>query len=78
MNVSGIGPAGMLGIQRGADGLARNAAEIASAGQMDGSAGRDLAQPLVEQRQNLEQVQASTKVLKAGDDMIGTLLDVMA
>ena len=57
MNVSGIGPAGMLGIQRGADGLARNAAEIASAGQM---------------------VQASTKVLKAGDDMIGTLLDVMA
>ncbi len=78
MNISGIGQAGLLGVQRGAEGLSRNAAEIASAGQMNGSAARDISQPLVEQTQNLEQVQASAKVVKAGDLMVGSLLDVMA
>ena len=67
-----------MGMQRGINGLGENAAEIASASQMDGSAVRDISKPLVEQTQNLQQVAASAKVLKAEDEMIGRLIDQMA
>lgn len=67
-----------MGMQRGINGLGENAAEIASASQMYGSAARDISKPLVEQTQNLQQVEASAKVLKAEDEMIGRLIDQMA
>ena len=66
------------GMQRGINGLGENAAEIASARQMDGSAVRDISRPLVEQTENLQQVEASAKVLKAEDEMIGRLIDLTA
>ena len=75
----------LLGIQRGMNGLRENAAEIASAGNFNrpepGTATnpvRDIAEPLVESRQNARQVEASVKVLEAENQAIGTLLDVKA
>ncbi|TCT23996.1 hypothetical protein [Thiobaca trueperi] len=67
-----------MGMQRGINGLGENAAEIARSSQMDGSAVRDISKPLVEQTQNLQQVEASAKVLKTEDEMIGRLIDRMA
>ncbi len=70
---------GLLSIQRGMQGLDRNAHEIASrpARGTDEPA-RDLAQPLVESRINLRQVQAGAAVVRTQDEMIGSLLDTFA
>lgn len=71
----------LLGIQRGMDGLRENAAEIASADRLNGQTEngvRDVAEPLVESRQNARQVEASAKVLEAENQAIGSLLDVKA
>lgn len=78
MLISGANQAGMRGIQNGMEGLRENAAELASARQMDGSAARDISKPLVEQTQNVQQVEASAKVLSASDEMIGRLIDDLA
>ena len=68
----------LAGIQRGMQGLERNAAEIASADRMNGEPVHGVAEPLVEQIQNAAQVEASVKVLKTENDMLGSLLDVKA
>ena len=65
----------MMGIQRGMEGLNRNAASIAQASTGEG---RDVVQPLVESRINKLHVEANVKMLKTQDDMIGSLLDEMA
>lgn len=64
------------GIQRGIDGLQRNAAEIAGVSGSNGSEVRSLTEPLVELRTNVQQVEASVQVLKAEDRALGALLDV--
>lgn len=69
---------GMLGIDRGLDGMRRSAAQIASADQMNGERPAELAGPLVELQANSIQVQASTQVVKAVDEIVGTLFDDMA
>ncbi|HSP00190.1 MAG TPA: hypothetical protein VLN90_01880 [Thioalkalivibrio sp.] len=66
------------GIQRGMDGLQRNAADIASADRLNGTETRSIVEPLVGQIQNATQVEASVKVLKTENDMLGALLDVKA
>ncbi|AHF03124.1 hypothetical protein MARPU_03950 [Marichromatium purpuratum 984] len=76
--ISGINQ-GLQGIRVGTEGVRRNAAEIASAETLNGQGStRELTEPLVEQTQNLRQVEASSKVVAAGDEMIGSLIDVMA
>ncbi|NKN32111.1 hypothetical protein [Marichromatium bheemlicum] len=70
---------GLQGIRVGTEGVRQNAAEIASAQTLNGPGStRELAEPLVEQTQHLRQVEASSKVVAAGDEMIGSLIDVMA
>lgn len=83
--ISPVAGNALLGIQRGMDGLRENAAEIASAdrynrvGPGQGTDPvRDIAEPLVESRQNARQVEASAKVLEAENQAIGSLLDVKA
>jgi len=78
MQISGAAQYGMLGIQRGMAGMERNAADIASADRLNGAAATDVSRPLVEQRENLRQVEASAKVVQAGDAMVGSLIDIMA
>ncbi|NEX21965.1 hypothetical protein G3480_16910 [Thiorhodococcus mannitoliphagus] len=76
--ISGVGQAGFSGIQAGMEGLRQNAAEIAGARREDGSSVRDIAAPLVEQKENLRQVEASAKVFKASDEALKSLIDIMA
>jgi len=66
------------GIIRGLEGIKRNAAEIASADQMNGTANKDLTTPLVEIKHHQFQVEAAAKMVKTTDEMIGSLIDVIA
>ena len=76
MGVLSIQSSAVQGIQRGLDGMRKNAAEIASAGQLN-HAGQetDLAGALINLQQNKVQVQASAKVVSTMDEVIGTLID---
>lgn len=78
MFVASANRIGIQGIQNGMNGLRRNAAEIASARQIDGSAVREISEPLLEQARNVRQVEASAKVLRAADDMVGWLFHELA
>ncbi|CAK0768434.1 conserved hypothetical protein [Gammaproteobacteria bacterium] len=75
-NFSAIYSNASLGIQRGMQGAARNAAQVAGAEQLSGTA--DPTQPLLDNKSDSISVRANAKVLKAADDTLGTLLDVMA
>ena len=67
------------GIQRGLDGIRKNAAEIASADQLNQAGNEtDLVGAFVSMEQNKTQVQASAKVVSAIDEVIGTILDIRA
>ena len=68
----------MLGIQRGMNGLRKNASQIASADQMASSQPDSAARPLVEMIENRTQVQASAKALQRIDEALGSILDVKA
>jgi hypothetical protein len=66
------------GIQRGLDGLRRGAYDIASQPVAPNRSSTDLARSLVELKQQETHTKANVEVLKAADDMVGTLLDVKA
>ena len=66
------------GIQRGLNSARQHAGEIAAADQLDGTGPDSLSGPLVGLIQDRLQVSASTEVLKAADDMIGSLFDAKA
>ena len=68
----------ITGIMRGNNGIRQNATEIASADMMRNEPGRGLATPLVEMIAHQTQVEASAKVVKAVDEMLGTLIDIRA
>ncbi len=80
MMIKSISGSALQGIQRGLQGIRRNAGEIASARQMRGTTADtvDLTRALVEMKQTSYQTTASVKVLRTADQMIGTLLDVKA
>ncbi len=65
----------LLGINRGMQGLARNAAEIASADSMRNGVP---IEPLVDAKMNRLQVEANVTVLKRVDETLGSLLDEKA
>lgn len=79
MGVLSIQNEAIQGIQRGLDGLRKNASEIASADQLN-KAGQNtnLEGALVGLMQNKIQVQASAKVVSAVDDVIGSIIDTRA
>ena len=79
MGVLSVQSSAMLGIQRGLDGMRKDAAEIASADQLNNAGqGTDLEGAIVGLNQNKVQVQASAKVVSAVDEMMGTLVDTRA
>lgn len=67
------------GIQRGLDGIRKNAAEIASSDQLN-QAGQNtsLESSLVGLKQNEVQVQASAKVVSALDQVLGSIINTEA
>jgi hypothetical protein len=79
MSVISVQSSAVIDIQRGLDGIRRNAAEIASADQLN-NAGQetDLASSLVDMQQNKVQVQASAEVVSALDEVLGTIIDTRA
>ena len=78
MKIDGALSQAMLGIQRGLASARNHAAEIASVGQFNNDSPFSLVEPMLGLRQDELQVQASVQVLKAVDDMLGSLLDEKA
>jgi len=79
MGVLSVQSEAVQGIQRGLDGLRKNASEIASADQLDKAGkGSNLEGSLLDMQQNKTQVQASAKVVSAIDEVVGTIIDIRA
>lgn len=78
MKIDSVFSQAVTGIQRGLTSARDHAAEIASAGQLEGDGPSSLVEPLVGLKQDKLQVQASVEVLKAYDTMIGSLFDEKA
>ena len=79
MAINSITGTALQGIQRGLQGLRRNASEIASAQNMNsGAPSKNLTRSLVELHQNELYTTVNVKTLKTADQVIGTLLDVKA
>lgn len=60
------------GMQDGFNRLTENSQQLANPNNTE------IAEPLIELKQNETQVQASAKSFKSYDEMIGTLIDIMA
>ncbi len=70
MNIPAL-QTGIAGINTGLDGMRRNATEIASGK----TSPADTARALVDLHANQHQAEASVKVVRAADEMLGSLLD---
>jgi len=68
----------ILGIQRGLSSARDHAAQIASTDRFNAGGPASLVEPLLGLKQDERQVQASARVLKAVDDMLGSLFDKKA
>jgi hypothetical protein len=68
----------LTGIQNGINELQKNAGEIAGISTIESESTKPLMESLVELKENVQQVAASTKVLQVSDEMIGTLIDIRA
>ena len=66
------------GIQKGLEDMQANASKIAGATTMESDNPQSLATSLVGLKTSALQVEASVQVVKAIDDVLGTLLDVKA
>jgi len=75
MKIDGALTHAISGIQRGLNNAQHHAARIASADQFNADNPSSLVEPLLGLQQDSLQVQASTQVLKAMDEMIGSLFD---
>ena len=69
---------GLAGIQSGLNGLQKAASDIASTETMEQGSPQSLAESLVDLKVYQHQVGASAQVVKAADEMLGTLLDIKA
>lgn len=76
MEINSAFSTALSGIQRGMQGLDRNAAELASVKMMEGNASP--VEPLVESKVNSLQVAANAKMVSTLDETLGTLLDIRA
>ena len=79
MGVLSVQSEAVQGIQRGMDGLRKNASEIASADQLNKAGkGSNLEGSLLDFEQNKVQAQASAKVVSAIDEVVGSIIDIRA
>lgn len=68
----------LKGILKGMNDLQANASVIASAPSLAGENQKSMLTSLVDLKANVQQVQASAQVVKANDEMLGSLLDIKA
>lgn len=81
MNVTSALNTGVLGLNRGLDGVQKAASDIVGAGKTDTpeeATGRDLNQSLADLSVEKNAVAASTKVVQSVDEALGTLIDIRA
>lgn len=69
---------GLTGIHNGLEGIQKTANKIASKDAMEATNPHDLAKSMVDLKVYKHQVEASAQVVKATDEMLGTLLDIKA
>ena len=79
MNVSSAMSSGLLGINRGIDGVQKAASDIAGAGKTatpEEATGRDVNEALGDLVVEKNAVAASTKVVQSAEETLGTLINV--
>lgn len=76
MAISSILNSGLQGINSGLDNLRKDAQAIASATTQRDENTSDIADSLVDMNINQRNTEASVKVVKAADEVLGTLLDI--
>ena len=76
--VNSIHSNALQGIQQARAKMQQNASDIARANSLNKPSNLDAARSLVELNQNKNAAEASMKVLKAENEMLGALLDVTA
>lgn len=76
MSINSVLSTGLQGVQAGINRANQAGGKIASTNISDNTG--DLAAPIVDQRIAEIQVKASSAVIKAGDQMLGTLIDIKA
>ncbi len=69
---------GLAGMRSGLDSMQEAASQIASKETFEGTGTKSLAEAMIDLKVSTHQVSASAQVVKAMDDVIGTLLDVKA
>ncbi len=73
---------GLQSIQKGMNGLKRNAHEIATAKSGAATNGNpdinDVTEPLIDMKMNKLQVEMGAKVIQTSLDMVGSLIDIKA
>ena len=77
MSIGSVLNTGIQGVQAGVRGMEQSAQNIVKAGTGENASG-DFVEPIMDLKLYENSVEASTKVIKTADEMIGTLLDTMA
>lgn len=77
MSIGSVLNTGIQGVQTGMRGMEQSAQNIVKAGTSENTAG-DVIEPIMDLKLYENTVEASTKVIKTADEMMGTLLDTMA
>jgi len=76
MNLPSITGSALQGINQGLDNMRKDAQTIASVNTTRDENTQDLAQAMVDLNASARQTEASVKVVKAADEVLGTLLDI--
>jgi hypothetical protein len=77
MTIDSVSATGLLGIQRGLQGVRTSAAEIAGSAQSSASDPAAMTDALIALKQHELQVAAAARTIEAADGMIGSLIDVL-
>lgn len=77
MSIGSVLNTGIQGVQAGVRGMEQSAQNIVKAGSGENATG-DFVEPIMDLKLYENTVQASAKVVKTADEMIGTLLDTIA
>lgn len=77
MSIGSVLNTGIQGVQTGMRGMEQSAQNIVKAGTSENTAG-DVIEPIMDLKLYENTVEASTKVIKTADEVMGTLLDTMA
>ena len=78
MKIDSAAAVGLVGIQKGMQGMRESAASIASEGTTSLPDARNLTEALLTLKQQEMQVSISAKVIEHANEAIGTMLDVLA